>query len=202
MNRFINLKVSNKLLVSFAAVLVCVGILGATSAIDLGRVSSNTDTITGNLMPSMAWLNKINFDAANLRIQELRAVTSDKPDEMARHLHESEQFIGDVAASRNEYLKYVSGDQERALWNAYDRNWQDYLQLHQKMVGLLGEHKSTEALNLIGQGGKKIFDDARDGLVADLKFNQQRAEQVTETSKAISSHARMLIIGLLVAALV
>src|ERR1700761_909266 len=184
MNRFINLKVSNKLRVSFAVLLVCIGILGATSAIDLGRVSGNTDTITGNLMPSMAALNKINFDAANLRIQELRAVTSDKADEMQRHLHESVQFIADVDASRNEYKKYISGDEERALWNAYDGHWQDYLQLHQKMVALLDEHKQSEALPLIGQGGKKIFDDARDGLVEDLKFNTQRAERVTEASRA------------------
>jgi methyl-accepting chemotaxis protein len=201
MTWFINLKVSNKLLVSFGIILVCVGVLGATSAIDLGRVSSNTDEITGELMPSTAVLNKINFDAANLRIQELRAVTSDKPDEMARHLHESVQFIDDVDTSRKEYQKYISGAEERALWNAYDRHWQDYLQLHQKMIALLDDHKQSEALALIGQGGKKVFDDARDGLVEDLRFNTQRAERVTEASRAISTHARALIIGLGVAAL-
>jgi len=193
MNWFMNLKVSTKLLVSFGIILGFIAVLGGTAAIDLSRLSHNTDDITGNWMPSMNRLNRINIDAGNLRVQELRAVTSDKADEVARHLQESEHFLAAIAATSTDYQKYNSGSEEQALWNAYDVKWQQYLKLHSRMLALLEEHKQSEALSLIGEGGKKTFDEARDAIEADLKYNSAHADEMTAKSKSISTNARVLI---------
>ena len=201
MNWFRNSPLSTKLLISFGTILALIALLGIVAVLDLSRMAQNTTEITGNWMPSIARLGEIAGDAANLRIQQLRVVTARSPEETQAHLKEIEGLTTAMASSRAEYEKHISGPEERTLWNAYQNTWQSYISLQPKALALLQDHKASEALDLLGGEGKRLYDQAEAALAADLKFNSLGADAATAASGSIYRGARLWVIGTVILAM-
>ena len=193
MNWFRNLQVATKLLVAFGVVLTLIAALGGAAVLDLATMARNTQDITDNWMPSIATLAQINSPAANLRIQELRAVTSPTEDGVQSHLREAEGFIQAIAQLRPEYEKAISSSEERALWSSYTTEWQQYMELHGKVVSLLQAHQAADAMTVLGGQGKILFDEARSRLEQDLKYNLSGAKSATAASVSIYHNATLLV---------
>ena len=201
MNWFRNSPVSTKLLLSFGAVLALIALLGAVALLDLSRMAQNTAAITGDWMPSIERLGEIAEKAANLRIQQLRVVTARSPEEAQAHLKEIEGLSEAIARSRAEYEKVISGSEERALWSAYQNIWQSYIALQPRILVLLQDHKTSEALDLLGGEGKRLYDQSEEALAADLKFNSRGADAATAASGSVYQSARIWVIGTVILAM-
>jgi methyl-accepting chemotaxis protein len=201
MNWFRNLQVATKLLVGFGVVLALIAALGAAAMLDLAAMARNTQGITEKWMPGIATLAQINSEAANLRIQELRAVTATSAEGVQSHLREAEGFIQAIAQLRPEYEKAIANSEERALWNSYSTEWQQYMDLHGKVLALLQAHQPADAMTLLGGQGKTLFDEARSRLEQDLKFNLSGARSATAASVSIYHSAWLLVSVLILVAL-
>jgi methyl-accepting chemotaxis protein len=202
MNRFKNLQVATKLLVAFSLVLALIVALGSVAVFDFANMARNTQDITGNWMPSIARLGQINGYVANFRIQQLRIATARAPEEAQSHLREAQGLLETIEPARREYEKYISGEEERALWKEYSAQWQAYLDLHARMLALAKDHKQSEALDLIGGEGKRLYDAAASALDRDLKLNTRGAEVATAASTSIYRTARLLVVAVVIAAMV
>jgi methyl-accepting chemotaxis protein len=201
MNRFNRLKLTTRLLISLGVILGFVTLLGLVAVADLANVARNSDDITGHWMQSIEHLNQLNGDVANLRIQELRSATSATHEETQQHVREADMLLAQLSQTRASYEKLISGADERALWEAYLQRWRDYLSFHERAAAFILEGKPAEALHLIGDGGKVVYDELRLRLQADLRYNTQAAATATVASHQIYTSARATMAGLVVLAL-
>ena len=91
MQWFNTLRLSGKLLVSVAAVLVVTCVVGVLSIVRLSDVAAKSAEISGNYLPSLDKLNAINTVASNIRLRweyapgsELFIVYNEQRDSLAR----------------------------------------------------------------------------------------------------------------------
>src|SRR5688572_20274301 len=83
MKWFNNVRLSGKLLLAFAAVLVVTLAVGAMSIVRLSDVAAQSAGIAHNDLPRMDKLGAIDAIASNLRIAQLRQVIADSPEDAA-----------------------------------------------------------------------------------------------------------------------
>jgi len=202
MNTLNNLRVSTKLFLSFGTILVLLAVLGTLSVFDLGQLASHSEAITSERLPKIERLHELDAEAANLRIQQLRAVTAPTPEQVQLHLTEARHLLDKMRELRQQHETHLSEAVERRLWSAYSDGWEQYLGLHDEMLVLLRDQKQAEATKLVNEKGKKLYDASRADLAAAISQAMQETAVVTSESRKLYEHTRLIVIGLAIVAVV
>src|SRR5450830_753152 len=109
MKWFFNLKISKKLLLSFACVLVLSAVVGIFSIMQLEKVNQASTEISTNWLPSIQTLAALKLDLARLRSNEAQmALYADDPDEAAVFGKRTEQILVDMVANTKIYEGQIS----------------------------------------------------------------------------------------------
>ena len=100
-----------------------------------------------------------------------------------------------------EYAKLISSPEEKKLYEDYQVAWKSYQEVIKKIVVLDTAGKGKEALLLSRGEGKKSFDTAMEALDKDVQLNKAGATDAHKRAEAIYRNSRIMITGLIVAAL-
>ena len=201
MNGFQNLTVAKKLFASFSAVLALMTVLAVFAVNRFAHLARNAADISGNWMPGMDRLHDMNELASDVRIAELRAVTSDSPEEMERYVADAQRAIDAIAKDQPEYAQLIGGAHERQLWNDWLAGWHKYLDLHVNAVGLLRQKKVDEAEKLLGEDAQKLFEQFGDVMDANIKSIADGGAAATAEANATYSTGRILMFVVLAIAI-
>jgi len=196
-----DLRVSIKLFLAFGTILTLLAILGALSVVDLDALADRAETVTAHWVPKIERLHEIDADAANLRIQQLRALASATPDQAQVHLNEAQQLLEKMRQRRADYESRLSGAEERALWTSYSTAWEQYLGLHGEALALLRDQKREDATKLVDEKGKQIYDAARTKLAAAIGHTTQALAAESGESRKTFERGRAIVIGLAIGAI-
>ena len=201
MNWFNNLRLSGKLLASFAVVLVITATLGVLSITRLADVAAQSQLISGNYMPSLDLLGSIDSMASDVRIAQLRHVIADSPEE-------GEAAAGDIDARlakrdvlAKQYEPLISSAEERALFNEYQTMWREYVDRAAKARALVASGLGSSAKADLTTGEtKQKFDVLSAQLDKVIELNRKSANSVTTAANRMYTMGRTIIIAMLVLA--
>jgi methyl-accepting chemotaxis protein len=202
MQWFNNLRLTGKLLASFAAVLVITCGLGLLAIVRLGDVAAESEAISTNYMPSLDRLGAINTLSSDIRIAQYRNVVADADDVRTAAQHDIDERLAKRADLVKEYEPLISSDEERKLWGEAQTTWNDYMAGSVRALELAKNGLASSAvLDLTTGNSKQKFDATSTKLSEVIALNRKLGAQQTAEALGKYKSGRLIIIGMLVAAI-
>ncbi|MEJ1961945.1 MAG: methyl-accepting chemotaxis protein [Gammaproteobacteria bacterium] len=202
MNWFNNLRLSGKLLASFAVVLAITCALGVLSIVRLGDVAAESETISTIYMPSLDRLGAINTISSDIRISQIRNVVADSDDVRASTASDIESRTAERDHLVKEYEPLISSDEERALWTQAQSDWSEYIAKAARARELAKNGLASSAILDLSTGeSKQKFDSTSAKLHEVIALDRKLGAQQTTEAIAKYKSGRIIIIGMMIVAL-
>jgi len=187
-----NFKISKKLLVGFATILIITTFLGIFGLYELSLVKNETNKITTNWLPAVYAISDMNTNSSDFRIQEYRHIltyTDEGMDEVERDM---KSLLATFNKHKAFYETTISLDEERRLWESMNKNWDNYLLEHEKLMKVSRKNLTDSARKMITES-RKLFDDASSDLIKLVQMNNKGGEDATLSVNSVFSSAFVYI---------
>ncbi|HBF31708.1 methyl-accepting chemotaxis protein [Rhizobium sp.] len=184
-----------KLALSFGFLVVLIAVLGIFSLSQIGNVNSKANEIATNWMPSVDVSNRINTMTSDFRIAELQHVISQDDVGMKHWLAEQNQLADSIAKLQSKYEPLIGAPEERALFEAFQQPWKEYLKLHEKAVELSSQNQTEKAMAIYNGDGLKVYNEASNALLKLVEYNSNGGAKASDEGIAIYDTAKLLVIS-------
>jgi methyl-accepting chemotaxis protein len=198
MKWFNNLRLSGKLMVAFAAVLVVTLAVGGLSIVRLSDVSAKSAGIAHNDLPRMDKLGTIDALASNIRIAQLRHVIADSPEDAANAKADLAERLSHREALAKELDALEATPEEQQLWNQYKDLWRNYMGRAEKAAQMVesGLASSAEADFTTGET-KRTFDELSQVLEKLSALSREQATAATQDAQRAYETGRTMIVTMI-----
>ncbi|MFN3617140.1 MAG: methyl-accepting chemotaxis protein [Aquabacterium sp.] len=193
-----SLKVARRLSLSFFALGLLLALVMGVALQRMAVMQSASVALADNWLPSVELVNKMNTQISDFRIQEYRHVASLAPEDMA----EAEKEMADIRQQLDKYeamyVKLITTDQERALYDKFDNEWKQYKAVHDKLINLSRQNLNEEARNMLGGESRRAFRAASATLLELVNLNHEGGDRAGSDASAAYDSARwtMAAVGL------
>lgn len=143
-----NIKISRLLFMAFAIPLLALTGLIWTSVTQMDVINNQSTEIAQNWLPSVAAVEKLNTQTADLRnIEAIHIITVDENEFAAveQQLDKTESMVNDTL---NQYQKLVSSSEEQRILDQFKAEYQSYLSIQKELLQLSRENQNQKARNL------------------------------------------------------
>ena len=199
-----NLKLGTKLIGGFAIVLAIATAQSLFGVHALKVVNDKSTEISENWLPSVKLSSDMNTNTSDFRIGQLQHVLASNDTDMDTFEKEMAEVMAVLEKNRSTYVKLISSDDERKLYEAFDSEWKKYLSFQPALLKLSRAQKTAEAQALINGDARKTFDTASAVLTKLMDLNQAGADKaskegddlyVTGKTASLGTLALMVFIG-------
>jgi len=192
---FANLKVGQRLALSFATVVALLLAVAGIALWGMGNMRASTVEINTNWLPSVEVLAQMNTAKSDFRVYELRHILTtdeagmaDVESRMAAKLTEFEKL-------RESYVKLISSEEEHKIYDAFAADWKAYLQVHDRVLALSRKNETEESKKLMFGESRKIYDSAAATLLKDIDLNHKGAMDEGANSDKVHASARTTMLA-------
>lgn len=190
---FKNLKIRAKILLGFAIAVVLTAIMGIFNIFQMRSSNNNTEEIANNWMPSTNSLEKINADIIDIRSSLYRYILSATQEEIRNCEESLSKKFQKLKVDKAAYIALISTDEEKVLFDSFETEWANYMNLHDKIIQFAQRNASDSAKNAIFKS-RVVFDKAVEYLQKDIDLNAKGAEAEKINSASAYKNSIFLII--------
>ncbi|MGH9680131.1 MAG: methyl-accepting chemotaxis protein [Candidatus Acidiferrales bacterium] len=198
MSWFMNRKVSTKLILGFAFVLVLSGVLGAIALRQLGIVQVAAADLGGPQLQGTQLIDQIALSTSSYRRWEMRLLIS-VADPAGRAIAERgmQSELENLKKLESEYEPFIDDPQERRIYQDYQAKLAQYLSTSEQFQNLIGAKKIPEASRLLAGESFAQFLDASKAIDVDAQFQRKMCVDAVNLSERVYSSGRSWILGIL-----
>ena len=195
------LSVGHQLSAAFAVVLVLTAVVGGVALNGLSRVDAQADALAAKWLLGVGVLADTRaalVDARDHEIKHSRTADASYHSEYEEKIGTATKAVAPLLAS---YEALLASDAERALFAKLSKGWNAYQQAQQRVLALGRDKKSQDAADISDGMASMAFDTTIGALNALTKFGFEGGKAAAVETKAVYLQTRMLMLGLLAAAL-
>lgn len=175
------LTIKARLILSFSLMVLSLAGLGMYSINSVDRVNLQSTVITRDWLPSMDLAHSMNTLISDYRITELRIILAvSDPQDLKDMKDRLDTENGKMQQLINGYEQRAKAGQDKQLFDTFKERWIGYMQLSQQIIGLVDQHKSDAAMELMRGQSKSEFDQATNALLELVKFNQTSSQNASD----------------------
>lgn len=190
MRAFLNLSVAARLSVAFGALVALLMAVAALAWLQMATMREMTQEITGNWLPSVAHVNQVNTATSDFRVLEFQHVLNTDDAAMASIESKMAGVLANLEEHKRAYTTLISSDAERKLYDSFEADWQQYLQIHSQVLAHSRKNENTEARAVLQADSQRLFDRFSETLVKLVGLNQQGADVSRDEADGAYSTAR------------
>ncbi|HEY9900395.1 MAG TPA: methyl-accepting chemotaxis protein [Pantanalinema sp.] len=194
------LRIGTKLLAGFSAILILMGVVGLFALAELGTVNGMLENMYEKEVRGIAVIKEANLNLSHRDRAEKNALLATEPDEVERHLADMQRYLVKVQELLTQFEDHIylqsTRDQVTQIRTSL-KEWQPY---QAQIVGLARRHANAEALQ-VSNNARAIIDRIDNEMVALAKSKEDVAKNASERSQRAYGQVRVLVLGLLVAAI-
>ena len=197
-----NLRIANKLLVSFGGVGLALLLLAWFAIAQLGTVNGLMSRAVRNLLPQVMLSDEVNTATSDFRIAEGQHILSLNPAAMnaaEAKISEQKKLIDRDYRTLDGQLR---GPEARSLLAKFRSQWDAYLQQNQELVALSRQNKNAEATALMRGKSQQLFDEASKTAGDLARLEADAAMAAGDQGDASYGRARLLLTGAVIACFV
>jgi len=188
--------IGGKVTFAFLAVLLVTIGLGAFSIERLGAVNGAATEVRNDWLPSTALMGELASAVEQYRIIEaIYLLSSADPDTRKRIEAVMRDEQAHIQKLRNDYEPMVTPGEERALIDAFDKTWVQYMGVHMSLIALKRKDDAAAAAELFTGQERDFFNATLKNLTDDMQHNLRGGRKAADDGAAIYQMARYLIIG-------
>ena len=202
MKWFYNLKIATKLIVSFGAVQVLALILGLSAIGAMGRINQATDDLAKHRMPSVEAAMALRIDLGDYRRWQLLHILSTEDKWLDTYEKRLSDTLAVFQADSERYQKLISGPEEKAQYDAFVAQWQQFLGDSGKLLDASRKGLKDEARAMATGASAQTVASMNEQLNKLVKLNAEGGQQASAAATAAYDSARLTIALLLLATVV
>jgi methyl-accepting chemotaxis protein len=201
MELFRNLKIGLKVMVAVLVVVVMTAGLGVFAVVQLSRVNDISVEISGNWMPSVQHLGRMQAAVNLFRRAQFAHLLVSEQDKMAGYERISDQATADLKAAQTKYEKLITSPEEQRMFQQMQSTWASYMEVHHRLISLSRALKKQEAMEMNVEA-KKTFDAVMDVIEQDIDLNVKGGDAATVRATEIYKSGRTLVTTILLLSMV
>jgi len=199
---FNNLSIGAKLVLSFLLVLLLTAVLGVFMIVKLNAINKTAEDVSLQQVPGLLSVYKINDYFGSFRRGELLMIISETPEDINKYIKRNKEMSEKLAREQATYEKMIDSDEEKRLYAEFSKSMKLYLAESPKLMELALQNKNAEAGVAVRGASSKYFNQTLKAIEAVAEYQSKQATEVSQHTSAITSAARIWIIGILVACIV
>ena len=194
-----NLKISTRLIATFVLITALLIVLAGVAFLKMSAMKEVSNEITSNWLPSVEVVNQMNTGTSDFRIKEYKHVLNTDTAAMAAIEKEMADIFTEFEKNHQAYVKLISSDEERKIYESFKADWLKYLQIHEEVLKLSRANENEKARELLQGESRKLFDDSSNELLKLIALNHNGAVEASAMAETAFSSARttMLVTTLL-----
>jgi methyl-accepting chemotaxis protein len=193
--------IGGKVTIAFSAVLVVAVGLGLFSIERLGAVNAAAIDVRDDWLPSTSLIGQLASSVEQYRILESVYLLSPlDPDTRKKNESLMRDQQGLIQKMRNDYEPLVTPGEERRLIDEFDKQWVQYMGVHNQLVALARKNDTPAAAAFFTGEERDFFNATLKSLTDDMQLNLVGGRKAADHGAAIYDLARYLIIGAIFAA--
>lgn len=170
---FKDLRISTRLACAFGLLTVLLlGVIGM-ALYQMGAMRAVAQEINRNWLPSVELVNQMNTGTSDFRIAEINHILNTDDTAMAAIEKEMALVLAEFERDHDAYVKLISSDEERKLYEQFASEWKQYLLIHDRMIAHSRKNETPQAKALLDGDGKKWFNASSATLLKMVAFNHQ-----------------------------
>ncbi|WUR14285.1 methyl-accepting chemotaxis protein [[Empedobacter] haloabium] len=191
-------KLSTKLGLAFAAVLLLTALVGAFSINQLAKVNNTATELSSRWMPAMRVIQDIKAQIARVRTRELQYIISDDVADLDKYDKVIANDLVDLKKMQDEFVKLIKTPEEQALYDEFLSMWDRYMAEDAKLRAAVRAGDSALAKKLIRGESNKLIVALRGQVDKLVKLYDEGGKRAAEFGDQVYNHSRAWIFGLLV----
>lgn len=193
--------IGGKVTLAFGTVLLVTIGLGVFSIERLGAVNEAAMTVRDDWLPSTSLIGQLASAVEQYRILELVYLLSAlEADTRRKNEATMRDQQGLIQKMRNDYEPMVTPGEERRLIDEFDKQWVQYMGVHNELVALARNNDAKGAAEFFIGREREFFNATLKNLLDGMQLNLSGGKQAADNGAAIYTMARYLIIGAISAA--
>jgi len=157
MKWFYDLRISRKLIASFAIVAIMVAVLGAFSINQLDKVNGASTEMATNWLPTIRTLSTIELTVSHIRSFELQHILAKDPKEYDEIENSAKQQVENLKKQQALYVTQITEPEEKALYPEVEKQIASFLTEHDKILAISRQGKDQEARALQRGEGTRAY---------------------------------------------
>ena len=196
---FKNLRIATRLRASFGLLAALLVGIASLALWQMGVMRASTQELTSNWLPSVERVNQMNTGMSDFRISEFQHVLNTDDKAMAGIEKTMTEVLAAFEEDHQAYLKLISSDKERKLYEAFAGEWKRYLQVHEQVLAFSRKNENDKAKALLESDSRKLFASSSATLLKLVDLNHQGgiAEGVT-SNKAYTTARNSMVVAAVV----
>src|SRR5450830_432398 len=197
MTWFYNLRIANKLVLSFIILLLLTTTLGVFSISQLGRVNQASTDISSIWLPAMRTALQMKTALARIRVAELQHILSDNEQDFSRYEKSIETQLQQFKKMDDTYARLITESEERTIYPEFKKNFAAYLAENLKILKLSRGRLDDEARHMIRGDSTKLYAAMTQQLDRLAEINQLGSDRADQMAQGTYVSSRIWIIGIL-----
>ncbi|WP_020656690.1 methyl-accepting chemotaxis protein [Massilia niastensis] len=195
MKLFYALRIANKLMVAFGAILALTVALAIFSLVQLSTVNQAAEDLDRKWLPSVRAVLEMKAAAGRHRSVVLQTIISDDAARMDQYEKRIGDFAADFERSRIDLHASLGTQAERHAYEELTRLWSEYLAESKKLIVLARTQRATEAI-VASRGESSRLATAVHAQVGKLvDLNQHGANAAGQAARTNYEQGRQLLAG-------
>ncbi len=187
------MRLSTKLVLITAVLLIAFVALGFFSIFQLQNVNQKNIEITTNWLPSTINVQRINTLTSDYRIYEISYVDSANKRVQSEFMEVIANILRELAVVRRTYEKLISTEQEQEIYDRFSALWQAYTDLSHQVFVLSHEGSRELAISILQNESRILFDSASNVLLEAVNLNRREGVRVSREGDEVYAHSLYLI---------
>ncbi|CAN7736817.1 methyl-accepting chemotaxis protein [Pseudorhodoferax sp. LjRoot39] len=152
-----NLKIAHRLKLILGLLGAMLLGVAALALWQMGAMRASTQEITSNWLPSVELINAMNTKTSDFRIGEISHVLATDNADMAAIEKEIAVVKAAFDQNRDAYVKLISSDEERKIYESFASDWKLYLQMHDRLIEASRKNETERARAMLDKESKPLF---------------------------------------------
>ncbi|WP_305878727.1 methyl-accepting chemotaxis protein [Aquabacterium sp. CECT 9606] len=198
---FKNLKITTRLTATLALLVSIIVGLSGLALWQMGKMRTSTYEITSNWLPSVSLVNAMNTNTSDFRLGEVRHVLSTDDAEMAQIEKDIAVVKAGFDKNHDAYIKLISSDEERKLYESFAADWKSYLAMHEQLIAASRKNETERARVILNKETLPVYDRFSATLLKLVELNNKGGADESVTADRAYAQARTSLLVGVVAAL-
>ena len=183
----------------FLLVMLCG--LGVFSLTQMSRINDVAVEIIDGWFPSTRYAMRLDTLVSDFRIAEIRHIYATEQDVMAGYEKQMNELLTAIKDAKTKYAALLDTDAERGLWEKFEGEWKEYMEMHARIQRLSRDEQTEKAIGILNTTSKELYHKTSESLGAIVDFNVEGSKKTSDSGDKVFNDSRSMVIGMLIVVL-
>ncbi|MBF6027122.1 methyl-accepting chemotaxis protein [Pseudomonas sp. P115] len=171
--------------------------LGAFALLQMANMRQQSEQVESNWLPSVMAVGEMSQDLLRIRALTLRLLLNRDPQSLTQNEQKLTDLKNGLHQAQALYEALIVLPQERALFDRFKAQEQQYLQRQEQVMGFSTANQLDEAIKVVNGEMNQLADEMAKTLHELVSLNKANANQAASQSQSVFSQSRSWVIGMI-----